>query len=216
MTDLRQAAQQALEALQYGKPNKAITILREALEQPQQEQMRMPKAGDKVICLEDESIGTIVSLTAGGSPDIAFNDGSRGTYFLREFAELFGYVTPPQQQAEPSKWRDMVVVTLVREGINKHKARELADHFAAQPEQEPVKLHEPVISAWSLREVYFDEDGEPLMHRSPPAAQRPWVGLTDEEVAIASAEFDTRLKLAFHSGMYKAQIILRKKNDSTY
>jgi hypothetical protein len=180
----------------------------------------------------------------------------------------------PQQQTEPSKWRDMVVVTLVREGINKHKARELADHFAAQPEQEPVaypfvvrhyigekrpsiKGHgfdglevgtdreeaerfvawvnahiiappaakwdkpaasfnawwdsyhidpanpfaegsaaywawagwkaaqqqaEPVISAWSLREVYFDEDGEPLMHRSPPAAQRPWVGLEIEEV----------------------------------
>ena len=37
MTTLRQAAQQALEALQYGKPNKAITILREALEQPVQE-----------------------------------------------------------------------------------------------------------------------------------------------------------------------------------
>jgi len=89
----------------------------------------------------------------------------------------------------------------------------------AQPEQEPV------ISAWSLREVYFDEDGEPSMHRSPTAApeqkpvayyhphkgfywakpthisaptvvdvppvplyvkwkaaQRPWQGLTDEEV----------------------------------
>jgi hypothetical protein len=26
----------------------------------------------------------------------------------------------------------------------------------------------PVISKWSLREVYFDEDGEPLAHRSPP------------------------------------------------
>ena len=39
---------------------------------------------------------------------------------------------------EPPPWRDMVVVSLVREGINKHKARELADHFAAQPEQEPV------------------------------------------------------------------------------
>jgi hypothetical protein len=48
------------------------------------------------------------------------------------------------------------------------------------------------------------------------AAQRKWIGLTDEEVAIASAEFDTKLKLAFHSGMYKAQIILRKKNDPTY
>jgi len=32
-------------------------------------------------------------------------------------------------EQEPSEWRDMVVVTLVREGINKHKARELADHF---------------------------------------------------------------------------------------
>ena len=48
------------------------------------------------------------------------------------------------------------------------------------------------------------------------AAQRPWQGLTDDEVAIASAEFDTKLKLAFHAGMYKAQIILRKKNDPTY
>ena len=47
------------------------------------------------------------------------------------------------------------------------------------PVQEPVALHEAVISAWSLREVYFDEDGEPSMHRSPP--QRPWVGLTVEE-----------------------------------
>lgn len=37
-----------------------------------------------------------------------------------------------QQQAEPTPWRDMVAVTLVREGINKHRARELADHFAAQ------------------------------------------------------------------------------------
>jgi hypothetical protein len=32
----------------------------------------------------------------------------------------------------------MVVVTLVREGIDKHRARELADHFAAQPEQGPL------------------------------------------------------------------------------
>jgi hypothetical protein len=34
---LRQAAQQALEALHYGKANKAVTILRKALEQPVQE-----------------------------------------------------------------------------------------------------------------------------------------------------------------------------------
>jgi hypothetical protein len=59
--------------------------------------MRMPKVGDRVICLEDESLGTVMSLTAGGSPDITFDDGSRGTYLLREFAELFGYVATPQR-----------------------------------------------------------------------------------------------------------------------
>ena len=56
------------------------------------------------------------------------------------------YPSKPEQEQEPSQWRDMVVVSLVREGINKHRARELADHFA-----------------------------------TPPAAQRPWQGLTDED-----------------------------------
>jgi len=46
-----------------------------------------------------------------------------------------------------------------------------SNNYPPKPEQEPVKLHEAVINAWSLREVYFDEDGEPSMHRSPPAAQ---------------------------------------------
>ena len=47
---------------------------------------------------------------------------------------------PPLPVQEPTQWRDMVVVSLVREGVNKHKARELADHFATQPlpVQEPV------------------------------------------------------------------------------
>ena len=62
--------------------------------------MRLPKAGDKVICLEDDSLATVVSLTAGGSPDIVFSDGSRGTYLLKEFAELFGYATSHAAQPE--------------------------------------------------------------------------------------------------------------------
>jgi len=56
-----------------------------------------------------------------------------------------------QPEQEPTQWRDMVVVSLVREGIDKHRARELADHFA-----------------------------------TPPAAQRPWVGLTPEEVQFCA------------------------------
>jgi len=46
---------------------------------------------------------------------------------LQRFATLVA-----EHEQEPSEWRDMVVVTLIREGINKHKARELADHFAAE------------------------------------------------------------------------------------
>ena len=64
-------------------------------------QMRMPKIGDRVICIEDESLATVESLTGGGSPDIKFDDGSHGTYLLREFAELFRYAdTTPQPQRE--------------------------------------------------------------------------------------------------------------------
>jgi len=48
-----------------------------------------------------------------------------------------------QPEQEPTPWREMVVVSLVREGINKHRARELADHFAAQPAQEPVAYYHP-------------------------------------------------------------------------
>ena len=62
--------------------------------------MRMPKVGDRVVCIEDEDLGIVQSLTAGGSPDIKFDDGSHGTYLLREFAELFRYAdtTPPQRE----------------------------------------------------------------------------------------------------------------------
>jgi hypothetical protein len=190
MTDLRQAAQQALEALETYKgfiddahiiegqwhwldgSDNAITALKAALEQPQHEQMRMPKAGDKVICLEDESIGEIVSLTAGGSPDIAFDDGSRGTYMLREFAELFGYATLP----------------------------------AAQPEQEPVVFYRCNGCGHAYEQVHPTScdcmgaggfDRVEYFTTPPPAAQpeqvdcprcghvcsqRKWVGLTDEEI----------------------------------
>ena len=85
--DLQMAAAREIEVL--------------AAQQAEPVSMRLPKVGDKVICLEDESLGEVVSLTAGGSPDITFDDGSRGTYLLREFAELFGYAEQRQQQAEP-------------------------------------------------------------------------------------------------------------------
>lgn len=97
-------------------------------------------------------------------------------------------------QAEPTPWRDMVVVTLVREGINKHRARELADHFAAQPAQEPVvfKIYLPKaprqdVNHGMLPWVYDQDPSSGNVasmwvtpfKATPP--QRPWVGLTDED-----------------------------------
>jgi len=88
-----------------------------------------------------------------------------------------------QAKQEPTPWRDMVTVSLVREGINKHKARELADHFAAEPE--PVAYYHPRKGFyWAKPTSIFaptSVDVEPLPLYTAPPAQRPWVGLTDEE-----------------------------------
>ena len=117
--------------------------------------MRMPKVGDKVICIEDESLGKVVSLTAGGSPDILFDDGSHGTYLLREFAELFGYVNSPLPvQPEPVTWDKP------------------SDNFNAwwdsdrRDNANPFEKDSAAYWAWA----------------GWKAAQRPWVGLTDEDV----------------------------------
>lgn len=89
--------------------------------------------------------------------------------------------------------------------------RQMAKNKLEQPEQEPVAwmfqhdetgrinyvsndgMNTPklflkvnpryalVCPLYTAPPVYFDEDGEPSMHTTPPAAQRPWRGLTDAE-----------------------------------
>jgi hypothetical protein len=44
------------------------------------------------------------------------------------------------------------------------------------------------------------------------AAQRPWQGLTDEDVNKESAIINQQKKLAFQAGMYVAQQILKERN----
>lgn len=90
-----------------------------------------------------------------------------------------------QPEQEPSQWRDMVVVSLVREGVNKHKARELADHFAAQPE--PVAFYHPHKGFYWAKPTHISAptvvDVPPVpLYAAPPAAQRPWVGLEPKEI----------------------------------
>jgi len=97
-------------------------------------------------------------------------------------ADLRKALAQPEQ--EPSQWRDMVVVSLVREGINKHRARELADHFATPPAlpmkaADEFELHRLLAEerytvrqlSRALREQVESPTfmGEPLI--TPPAAQ---------------------------------------------
>jgi len=70
-------------------------------------------------------------------------DGRPAMETIESILMLTSSLTPPAQPT-PASWMETVTANLVREGIGKHKARELAEHF------------------YSL-------------------AQRPWVGLTDEE-----------------------------------
>ena len=91
------------------------------------------------------------------------------------YKDCVGTKARPVPQAEPTPWRDMVVVTLVREGIDKHRARELADHFAAQPEPPSEwPLIKNILAEYGLDAIAFVAEWK--------AAQRPWQGLTPEEI----------------------------------
>jgi hypothetical protein len=88
-----------------------------------------------------------------------------------------GYVPEPVKPApvqEPVAWMEMVVANLVREGVNKHKARELAEHF----------------------------------YTTPLAAQRQWVGLTDEEIEQEFGFIDELLRDCVH----RTEAKLKEKN----
>ena len=121
---------------------------------------------------------------------------------------------PVQEQAkpgqEPTPWRDMIVVTLVREGINKHKARELADHFAAQPVQEPVgEVVEVNNDGFKCEFSQLLAIGTKL-YTTPPAVERPWVALTEQDMPSGEDPmFDHRY---FCAGMVYAAKVLQKKN----
>jgi hypothetical protein len=167
MTDLRQAAQRALEALKSAAifvdsfrgqkaTQEAITALRKALEQPEQEPVAcLSKTQAKAIldlALDLEKTGRLVSLTEGQERS-NFVARNRAIQCALEDA-LRNATTPP----------------------------------AAQPEQVDCPRCGHVCS------------------------QRPWVGLTDEDVNRESAPITSQMKLAFHSGMYVAQQILKERN----
>ena len=119
---------------------------------------------------------------------------------------------------------DVIVVNLIREGINKHRARDLADHFLkythppvpyvtpsrmAQPKEpehsaphgEPVAIQYASKAERDLYEMEDEDDTTP--------AQRTWVGLTNKDI------YECEPKTDWYDSVEFAQAIeakLKEKN----
>ena len=203
MTDLRQAAQQALEALAIAdnialvgaaytpksidlklrKIRDSATALRTALEQQAE-----PVAWDvfelRLYGAPQEKQHRVLwvdryTYPDGSTPDLdGLLDAAKKEGGIDGGAKTLHvrplYTTPPQQKAEPVAWMD-------REG-------------------DLYKM--PEIKNWAPPHT--------MLYTAPP--QRKWQGLTDEDVNRESAMIAQKMKLAFHAGMYVAQQILKEKN----
>jgi hypothetical protein len=136
-------------------------------------------------------------------------------------------MTKQEIQPEPTPWRDMVVASLVREGINKHRARELADHFAAQPEPPPEwEGINNIIAEYGLQAIDFVADWKAALGQAEPmvdcprcghvCSQRPWVDMTDEEMDTAVNSNITITDSRLRDGVYGVALdiaaLLKEKN----
>ena len=104
--------------------------------------------------------------------------------YIRQLAANAVRKARVQPVQEPTPWRDMVVVSLVREGINKHRARELADHFVNFTLPPPLPVQEPWGACVSGRvfvgalpahvRKLTEDEGAPIqwLYTTPPAAQQ--------------------------------------------
>ena len=54
--------------------------------------------------------------------------------------------TPKTTTTPPASWMEMVTANLVREGVNKHRARELAEHFYSLAQRQWVGLTHDDVS----------------------------------------------------------------------
>ena len=128
--------------------------------------------------------------------------------YIRQLAANAVRKARVQPVQEPTPWRDMVVVSLVREGINKHRARELADHFVNFTLPPPLPVQEPWGACVSgrvfvgalpehVRKISEDE-GAPIqwLYTTPPQ-RKPLTHMQSKEL-VDKYGYDL-LKLVFQT-----------------
>ena len=148
---------------QLNRQRKAITAIKQALKQPVQEPVAwctksdlenmakgfsqdVPARSMRVPQLYPEGNTVLLYTTPQEAQPAPVQEPVAFEVGLVEWVGNKLMATPKTTIAAPASWVEMVTANLVREGVNKHKARELAEHF-----------------------YWF--------------AQRPFVGLTDEEIS---------------------------------
>ncbi len=220
MTDLRQAAQQALEAWDStvlpvandGMMQERMEILRETLEQPEQ--------------------GPVASIYISQSGEREFDDWKCKLPIGRNLL----YTTPPAAQPAPTvqePWNPSD--TAHRPGglpqdFIAHEVESFGD-WSEWVSPDPEKYFMKCCDCGLVHEMQFKvakyAEGDECefvtdanlqavfraRRATPPAAQRKWQGLTDEDVNRESAMIASKMKLAFHAGMYVAQQVLKERNN---
>jgi hypothetical protein len=108
---------------------------------------------------------------------------------------------------------DETLTVVYQRGFADGKAAANAMHDLArlgqEIEQEPCVGKDPRCPCQDGDACHYKDCGNT---KARPVAQRTWVGLTDEDVNRESAMIASKMKLAFHAGMYVAQNILEERN----
>ena len=116
-------------------------------------------------------------------------------------------------QPEPGAWREVTYDQLMEEVRNRGYEIRNAKIVAPQPEQEPFGYfrYDLRLDAWVQNRAGLT--GTPF-YTSPPAS-KPWVGLTDAEIGIVSADIWGSVLIAPQSYQAFARAIeakLKEKN----
>jgi hypothetical protein len=91
--------------------------------------------------LDDEKLKAFEALVRADEREQALAAPVQPVAFEVGLVEWVGnklMATPKVTTTPPASWVEMVTANLVREGVNKHKARELAEHFYGLAQPAPV------------------------------------------------------------------------------